>query len=237
MANDNEFEDFFVRLPSDPEEAFVVYRKKCADELDAKRSPNGWFYERQYVDRILAFDEVFDLGLFSSWAQSPIDDAEFAEFFWPFHRLTEKAALKFQLEQARRVSISSEGLVVLDSTARHAIHQLVDALRNELERLTLTEEKRSALFDRLNAFAREVDQNLTRTEALFRLAADIGRMAKDAGDVVKPAAERVDRLIDIVERAQKWAESLPPWGKRKEIPPPPKQIEGPAPSPDNETPF
>lgn len=226
MAEHVDFEDFFFQLPSDPEDAFVVYYRRCADDLEASDNENsGYFYHRQFADKILAFDEVYALGLFVKWEAPPNDDRGFTEFFWPFKRAAEKAALKFQLERARRVSTSAQALVVFDAGARQAIHQLIDAVRGELEKLELTESKRTSLFAKLNSFAHEVDQNLSRTEAVFRLASELGRMAKETGETLKPVTDRVDRILDMIERAQTWAESLPPWNKRKEIPAPPKQIE------------
>lgn len=226
MTEQVSFDDFFFNLPSDPEDAFVVYYKRCLDELVSLDDENsGYYYHRQFADKILAFDEVYALGLFAQWAQPPSDDRDFPDFFWPFKRAAEKAALKFQLERARRVSTSAQALVVFDASSRQAIHQLVDAIRAALNNANLTESKRASLFLKLNNFAQEVDQNLTRTESIFRFAAEISRVAKDAGETLRPITDRVDRLLDMVDRAQTWAESLPPWNKRKEIPAPPKRIE------------
>ena len=94
--------------------------------------------------------------------------------------------------------------------------------------------KRRSLFAKLNAFENEVDQDLTRTAAFFEFAIRASKVAKEVGATFDPVMERVDRLLDMVDGAKKWVETLPSWRDPKKLEGPAKQIEGPV---DDDLPF
>jgi hypothetical protein len=101
----------------------------------------------------------------------------------------------------------------------------------------MTEEKREALFNKLNAFAAEVDRNRTRTSAFLAFTVDVTRAGKDMIEPFKPLQRTVDRVLDVLEKATKWRDALPPWSERKKIEGPPKQLPSPSGPLDDEIPF
>ena len=89
---------------------------------------------------------------------------------------------KIKIEEARRLKTGAQTVIVLDATARKVIHILINAIREKLNELSLPENKREALFNKLNVFAAEVDRDRTRTEAFLSFVVDIGRASRELND-------------------------------------------------------
>ena len=235
--NENEYLD----LPDDPEEAFAVLHRRKYKDLEAIWNSNeaggGWYYERRYVDQLMAFDDVHDLGILNGFRSPPSSDSQFNDFFQDFRRHAEIASQKILIEAARRQKKGIQSVVILDANARDAIHKLTNAIRKKLNELVLPEDKRDSLFNKLNAFAAEVDRNRTRTEAFFAFAVEAARTAKTVNDEIGPLQQTIDRVFDWLDKARSWADSLPPWAERKKIEGPPKKLSGPKREPDDEIPF
>lgn len=231
--DDNEYLD----LPDDPEEAFVKLQQREYAKLESSRDEHNWFAERTYISKLIAFDEVYDLGLLQQFKNPPRAPAEFGEFYLDFSGQVEIISNKILMEAARRHKIGAEPIVVLDEAARTALHHLISQVRDKLNGLALPEEKREALFNKLNAFAAEVDRNRTRTTAFLAFAVDASRTAKDMVEPFKPLQRTIDRVLDILDEAKKWRDALPPWSERKKIEGPTKQLPGPSGDLDDEIPF
>ncbi len=222
--SDNEYLD----LPDDAEEGFAALHMRKIKEVEAawEDNRNGSYYaERRYVDNLIAFDEVHNLGILIAFRTPPPGDREFSDFFQDFRRHAEIASQKILIEAARRQKTGAQQIIVLDAAARQAIHVLIEALREKLNDLKLPEGKRESLFNKLNAFASEVDRNRTRTEAFFAFAVESAHTAKTINDDIKPLQQTIDRIFDWVEKAKKLVDALPPWRDRKQIEGPPKRIE------------
>ncbi len=228
MPNSDELFNLFLDLPADPEEAFVVFLHWQMEELEKNVSPNSWNAEREFVDNMIAFDQVYNTLAYKDFEYPPNLENEFIEYYNPFLRYSKKLFMKFRLEHARRAKVTPDNLVVLDSASKLAIRQLVEAIKQKLEETNIPEDKRRNLFAKLNAFLNEVDQNLTRTAAFFDFVVQATRAANEAGAEFKPLTERIDRVLDMIDKAKKWVDSLPSWTERKKLPPPPKQLEGPS---------
>ena len=227
--SDQEHNEYFD-LPDDPEVAFAVLQQRKFSALEriwADSNSSSWYDERRYVDTLIAFDEVHDLGILTAFKSPPNSDRDFGVYFQDFRRTAEIASQKILMEAARPVKSGSNEVVVLDGKARAAIHQLISAIREKLNDLALPEKKRDALFNKLNEFAAEVDRNRTRPEAFFSFAVDFARATREVNDEIKPLQKTIDRVFDWIEKAQKWKDSLPTWeerrrieGPRKKLPPP-----------------
>ena len=232
MSDDDAYsENKYLDLPVDPEEAFAVLQQREYKELEdiwASDRGGGWYNERRYVDTLVAFDEVHDLGILTAYRNSPNGDKEFSEFFQDFRRHAEITSQKIMMEAARRVKVGAQQIVVLDAAARQAIHVLINALREKLNELTLPEGKRESLFNKLNSFAAEIDRNRTRPEAFYAFAIEAARTAREVNDELKPLQQTIDRVFDWLEKAQKLWDALPPWRERKKIEGPQKRLPSPS---------
>ena len=230
----------YVDLPDDPELAFAILQQRKYAELQRildNEEGNSWRNEERYVDTLIAFDEVHSLGILTAYRNAPRNSADFQKFFYDFCRYAEMASQKIKMENARRLKTGAQTIVVLDDTVRPAIHTLINAIREKLNELTLSENKREALFNKLNEFAAEVDRNRTRTEAFLSLAVDVARAAREVKDELTPLQQTIDRVFDLIEKASKWTDTLPPWKDRKKIEGPRKRLAPPQQNLDDEIPF
>lgn len=234
----NSFDDYYIDLPDDPDEAFIVFQTRKFEELQnvlRNANINHWNNERNYILAIQAFDEVYDLKILSGITVPSINE-DFAEFYTNTQGAIQKAVIKCQLERSRRVRGDKTDIVILNAEERKAIRQLIESIKERLDAISIPEEKRRSLFLKLNGFLSELDQNLTRTQAFRFFALEIARTAGAAAEEVKPLWERVDRVLDWLDKAKKWSESLPPWTERRKIegpkqkPPQPREL-------DDEIPF
>ena len=230
----------FVDLPDDPEMAFaILQQKKYADLLSILegREDSGFYYELRYVDTLIAFDEVHNLEIFADYKSPPHNNNDFYSFFHNFCRHAEISSQKIKMESARRLKTGVQSIIVLDATARQAIHTLINAIRERLNELKIPENKRDSLFNKLNEFTAEVDRNRTRTEAFYSFVIDTSRVIRSVGDELKPLLHSIDRVVDLIDKAKKWNDMLPPWKDRKKIEGPPKRLPSPPPDFDEEIPF
>lgn len=240
MSKEEQEGNEYLDLPDDPEVAFAILQCRKYAALEAiweDSRGGGWYHERRYVDTLIAFDEVHDLGILTAFRNPPNDDGEFSDFFGDFRRNAEIASQKIMMEAARRLKTGTQSIIVLDATARQTIHTFINAIREKLNELTLPERRRESLFAKLNAFAAEVDRNRTRTEAFYAFAIETARTAREVNDELKPLQQTIDRVFDWIEKAKKWTDALPPWEERKKIEGPPKRLPQPPQGPDDEIPF
>ena len=230
----------YVDLPDDPELAFAILHQRKYEELTRiweSMDDSSFVDELKYVDTLIAFDEVHDLGIFAHYKNPPTSKNNFYGFFHEFRRQAEISSQKFKMEDARRRKTGAQNIIVLDATSRKAIHTLINAIKERLNELTLSENKRETLFGKLNAFADEVDRNRTRTEAFYSFAFDTARVVRSVGDEIKPLLQTIDRMAELIDKAKKIHDLLPPWTDRKKIEGPPKRLTSPAPDFDDEIPF
>ena len=230
----------YVDLPDDPEMAFAVLQQRKYETLENiwRSSEGSSRHEQQrYVDTLIAFDEVHNLGIFVDYKGPQGEGISFDKFFDRFLRHAEIASQKIKMEAARRRKTGAQTTIVLDATAREAIHVLINAIREKLNELSLPENKRESLFNKLNAFAAEVDRNRTRTEAFLAFVVDLGRTAGAVKNELEPVRQPIDRILDIIEKAVNSNDALPPWKDRKRIEGPPKRIAPPQQDLDDDIPF
>ncbi|MFL0693865.1 MAG: hypothetical protein ACJLUP_17800 [Agrobacterium tumefaciens] len=224
-------ENEYLNLPDDPEEGFAALHQKRYAELkrvwESGEGSSNWYHERQYVDVMVAFDEVMGLNYLDQLKPVPNSDRNFAPYFQDFRRQVEVISQKILIEAARRQKTGAQMILVFDQAQRQAIHHLIQKIREHLDAANLSEQKREALFNKLNAFARELDLNRTRPEAFYAFAIETARAAKQVNDELKPLQQTIDKVFDWIEKGKKLAESLPPWSDRRKIEAPRKQLPAP----------
>ena len=230
----------YVDLPDDPEMAFATLQERAYAELMHELEGERFkitIPERRYVYKLVAFDEVNNLGILDKFDNPPLEDDPFSEFFLRFSQTVEIASQKFKIEAARRLKTGGHTIVVLDNTTREAIHKLIDTIRNKLNELSLSDNKREALFDKLYAFSKEVDRERTRIEIYLSLVVDTSRVLRKSYDELKPVLQTFDRISEIFDKAKKWHEMFPSWEDRKKIEGPPKSLAPPQQDFDDAIPF
>ena len=220
----------FGDLPDDPEMAFAALYERAQSDLHVISRDNqmsGWDKERQFVNTLIAGDDVYKLGILFDYKNPPVEDADFGPFFKGFCQKVEVETIKIKMKSARRNRTGAETIIILDFESRKAIHTLIDAIREKLNEIVLPENKRDALFKKLNAFAAEVDQNRTRTEAFYAFSLDTFRAINKVGGELKPFQQAIDRVADIIDSASKMFDALPPGDDQKKIEGPAKRLSPP----------
>ncbi|MGV1829238.1 hypothetical protein [Agrobacterium vitis] len=224
-------ENEYLDLPDDPEEGFAALHQKRYAELqrvlESGEGSSSWYPERQYVDVMIAFDEVMGLNYLDTLKPVPNSDNNFSDYFQNFRRQVEITSQKILIEAARPQNTGAQTIIIFDQAQRQAIHHLIHKIREHLETANLSEQKREALFNKLNAFAGELDRNRTRPEAFYAFAIETARAAKQVNDELRPLQQTIDKVFDWIEKGKKFAESLPPWTDRRKIEGPRKQLPAP----------
>jgi len=109
VSDDNAYsKNKYLDLPADPEEAFAVQQQREYKELEEMwandRGGDSRFFERRYVETLVAFDEVHDLGILTAYRDPLTRDKEFSDFWHDFSRHAEITSQKIMMEAARRES-------------------------------------------------------------------------------------------------------------------------------------
>ncbi|MFD6318599.1 hypothetical protein [Methylorubrum thiocyanatum] len=220
-------ENEFFGLPDDSEEAFAVWHKRKMGELKKayEEGNNTRYDERVYIDKMIAFDDVYGLNILGGMRSPPRGDRGFDEFFNDFRRHCEMTALKIQMEAARRQKAGVSTVVVLSVPSREAIHKLISQIREQIYAINVPDALRHSLLAKLNLFAAEVDKQQTRTEALYAGIMQAARAAREVSEELEPVVKRLDRISHWIEKADKMADKLLPWRERREIEKPQGRIE------------
>lgn len=211
-----------LNLPADPEEAFVEYEKYLRKEFlePAEDDQHSNHHEREYVLHITAFCTVYsiDLGV----DLQGLTSLEGSDFWDRFNALKTKVrlhALTMSLSAHKRTSEGNAAIYVLSAAQKQRIHKQLSAIRKVIAGAELSEEKRDALANRLNAFAVEVDRDRTRGEALLSAYVWTKREIKDVTDLT----DRISGIFDILSKAKEYLPSLPAPKVPKKLPPPQPQ--------------
>lgn len=234
-------DDFFLSLPADPEEAFVLYeehvRNKCLS-LGEERQDDEC--ERRYINYIAYLDQYgIDIGITD--VAIPTQGSDFWNYYRNFRLYVEHHVAQFKLRRLRQLKSGTSGVYILSPSLKMEIHHYIERIREILANLELSPQKRDALANKLNAFAAEVDRDRTKIDAIAAALIWTKREIKDGVDILSPILSQIERIIDKFGKA-KEIESLPPPDRRDKLEAPPKRIEPPKPEKniddlDDEIPF
>ena len=222
MSVDDEFKD----LPEDPKKAFVTYEAFHREKMEKKLDQNGWRAEREYVLSILAFIHAYDLDIKIGDAV-PQDNAGFSDYFNGFRDQIFYESQKIKLE-IHREEIGSEGESVdLSDDYRGEIHDHIRVIRGVLNAIEIDESRREVLFDRLNAFAREVDRTRTRLQAFKTFFLEATRVLGEGAENFEPVVAKAERIAEIIGKAKAKEEKtrLLETDEKKLLAPPRKPLE------------
>ena len=83
------------------------------------------------------------------------------------------------------------------------------------------------MFNKLNAFAAEIDRDRTRIEAIASAYIWLKREVKEGAEILKPVLGQVERVLDKFAKAKELPEALPPPRRGGEIEGPRKELPAP----------
>jgi hypothetical protein len=219
MISDEEIDS----LPDDPEAAFVQYEGILRERVRQANvfQNSNWDVERDYVAHILAFVDTRAIPL-DLPRNPPRDDGYFNNWYQNFIRAVDyyKAATRLQLSARKKEHVT---VLTLSLDFKTQIGGHLTAIRKIVaEEPSISENKRDAIFRRINNLQMEVDRDRTRTEAamalLLEVTSAIGKGAKN----LDPALDRIERIVKVLAKAKDEHETkaliAPP--ERKRIAPP-----------------
>ncbi len=205
MIDDNILES----LPSDPEEAFYIFEQKIRADLiikpeyfesqdqeqdfEAAREENA----REYFTAIAAFLDTYGFQVavdFDDLFSSIGDD------FWYRHRIAVQKIQFFSMQCALRRNQKKKAgqtcIYILDTAAKTKIHKYINKICEIISDTDITDWKREALSNRLNAFCAEIDKNRTNLEAL----ASFYVLAKKEIKEAKPLYDQIEKIWEAVSK-------------------------------------
>ncbi len=120
--------------------------------------------------------------------------------------LEDLAAAK--VEEALRGDILSFGYARLDPTEKDDLHNHLNHIRGIIERSDIPDNKKNALFKKLNQLSEEVDRTGTRTDGFLGLIGDLGVRLGQFGKDAQPLTKELNSLLRIVMRSRARAEDI-----------------------------
>jgi hypothetical protein len=224
-------------LPEQPKAAIYLFASRVSRRFFDQRGGENLIKD-SVVDSELAAVRLFYARFFSKFGiqldddvvEPEFDDKEFVESvtFFIVSNKSKFTSPEIETEIDELIDgIAAKGgdtfgVAHLNEQEKIKIHSHIEKIRRLVSESDLSERKKNALFERLNALSLEVDQYGTRTDRFF---AFMGDAAFCLGDMTKKAApfiEEVKNVIKIVSRARARQEgvSLPPGDEPLSIPAP-----------------
>lgn len=208
-------------LPEDNDLAFVQYETIVRESAAKKLNSSNWNAEREYVTHILAF---IDTGPVSGNIPNdpPIDDNHFPD--WYRNGLIPavdrfKARVRLQRSARQKANVS---ILTLSKNFKTQIGGHLTAVRKIVVEADLSQNKRDAIFRRINNLQEEVDRDRTRTEAVVALWLDVSSAIGHGAKNLDPVIDRLERIMKVLAKAKDHneAQALISPPERKQIAPP-----------------
>lgn len=196
--------ELFNELPDDPELAFLQIEKHFKDQCEYRLQQAGEhdridIHYVEYISKVIAAIQALGLSPAFETEVPNIQNVDYNTYA-NFSKDVEHYRTLLQIRHGRRQRGYS---VRFDITTKTKIHHHIQQVRDIVAKLEVKPDKREALLDRLNDFAKEVDRDRTRFEAW--------------GAVVIQAAEVLGEAADKAEPARKWFDSIGRliWGAKE----------------------
>ena len=238
-------DDFLYSLPDDPEEALAEVYKTLKGKLDtmaneqATLSNSGHDIEgeqRSLLIKIAAFIAAHGIDLNIS-RQAPSDPDNFLIFFINSIEEIEFYVAKTSIERVSRNKTGITAVYVLQPALKLEIHHYLNSIREIISTSSLTDTKRTALSNKLNAFAAEVDRDRTKIEALAAAIVWTRKEIIKGAKGLEPIIEKMDKMFQSMSKATEFIRLPSRTEENKKLSGPTKRIEGPKHELDEEVPF
>jgi hypothetical protein len=226
----------FSDLPDDPELAFVNLVAQFDQQREARitsseeRSDTSIFL-LDYMNDVVGAANALHIEIFDDW-DMPENARAIYDMYRDFSLRTKRYVLEVQIRHARVGRHYSVGLNV---ATKARIRNLVEKVKEELEKLDIDEHKHNALFNKLNKFLEEVDRERTRYDAAMDMTLAIIGVVDKASSPIIDLLDSVTRLLAQAKSAEPL--ELPPQRNRKKIEGPRKQLPKPKADMDDDIPF
>ena len=218
-------------LPDDHEKAFVYLEKKFRAQLEKSLENNDQssfdaYSKRRYMSSVIAAATSLGIPGIKDHTIS-YDDRGIWDAFDIFENDVVNISIQIEINHARRKKKYS---VALDSVTKQKIRHYIEQIRTAVDASDLSQDKRDAIFKKLNELMLEIDRDRTR----FEVVADgIRRIARLSGDVEREGAEPWWKWVKLIfgeiddAKEKEPSATLPAPAERKQLEAPKKQLPSP----------
>ena len=223
-------DDALSQLPVDPELAFVQFEKILRtrvqqEEQDAEQGQyNADPYRLEYMNKVFAAAKVYGIDALADLCVPKLDRYSIAEQYQQFQHDVDHVTIQIRIRSAQS---DRQGSVGLDDTARAKIHHFIEKIREAIRQSELPDDKRDALYDKLNKFATEVDKGRTALQAGMAVYIAVCDAIGQGFKKLEPARKFIDSIGALLGRAKEGEDRadhrLPPPAERKRLEPLPKR--------------
>lgn len=216
-------ENLYAELPADPEQAFLIleqrYRDECNRQINSvpEDELTNVFYV-DYIAQVLATIEALDLETEFDTKVINIEEVDYITY-----RKFSKDVLYYRtilgIKHGRRVQKFS---VRFDGATKQKIRHHLTKVREIVENMEISQDKKEALLLKIGALEQEVDRDRTRFESYAALVIESAGVLGDAADKLEPVRKWLDTIGRVIWGAKKeeGAKQLPPPAELKRIQPP-----------------
>jgi len=223
-------EEIYASLPRDPEQAFLhlerYYREKCEDQVNKARQDEtvGRFWA-DYIGRVLAV--IRELGLttqFNSERMPKVEEIDYNTYM-NFGKEVEFYRTQLLIRHGLRVQGYS---VALDSATKQKIGHHLAKIREIVNKLEVSDEKREALYSKIEALQLEVDRDRTRLDAYADLVIEAAAAVGESVEKLEPIRKWFDSIARLLWNARtEETKQLPAPQQKKQIEPPRAEVQRP----------
>lgn len=215
-------DDELSQLSADPELAFVQFEKilrERIEDFERQEKSQGDFnanpYRLQYMNKVHGAAKVYGIEVLAKLHVAKFDrPGSIVEEYRQFTHDVDHVTTQIKLRSAL---IDRQGSVGLDDITKAKIHHFIKQIREAIERSDLPEDKRDALYNKLNKFAAEVDRVRTSLQAGMSVYIAICDSIGQGFKKLEPAREWIDSIGALMGRAKESEDRA----ERKRLEPPP----------------
>ena len=231
MLSDINFDD----LPEEPELQFRILAERIFEVSRNYMNNNDEEGERLYISQIIHAAKALGLNRFAAYEKKYLDN-DGLNFYTTYRDLkfaVDGYCTEILIQNAQlRKNVS----VALDSATKQKIHHYILQIKACVEESDLEEQKKNALYNKLNDFSKEVDKSRTSLQSGMIVFNDVCAAFGNGVKKLEPARKWVDSIAGLLDKAKEIELSLPRISYEA-----PKRITGSkevkAPELDDEIPF
>ena len=177
------------------------FRDHCEQQLkNTHHDENVSLFYVEYISRVLA--AIKELGLETAFATDRVPQIENVDYstYVNFGKDVEYYKTMLQIRHARRIQDQS---VHFDADTKRRIHDYITKIREIIAKLEVSQPKKTALSNKLNALALEVDRDLARSETYGALVIEAAGILGEAAEKAEPVRKWLESIGKLLWRARR----------------------------------
>lgn len=194
-------EDDIQNLPDDPDLALAIMADQMESEVGPAMANNEfgtaegrtWWGDIQAHINVHRMQDRYPLLA----PEPPGDQKTFWDWFDKFRQNLRHYRTTIYFHQKRNSTS-----VVLSAKHKKRVHELLNEIRQLIEKMDISIEKREAIFRLIARLQSEVDRERTNVQSLLHMILEVSGVVKKVGEDAKPFVDRVRELLGIVTEAR-----------------------------------